>query len=519
MLTSSAKITVREHLCVESQPDSCGIVIFGASGDLTQRKIIPSLYSLFKKNMLAGSWYILGCARTEFTDDTFREKIRQSLAAYGGSEESEIPNEFLSRCFYLSGNYSGQELYSDLVQRLGELDAVRDTGKNHLYYLSIPPTLYAFTVQKLSDAGLTREHTDTNGWARVVVEKPHGRDLNSARELSHQLRSVLTEDQIYRIDHYLGKETVQNILMFRFANIMFEPVWNQQYIDYVQITVTESLGIGSRAGYFEQAGLLRDMFQNHMMQLLALVSMEPPQTFRADDIRNEKAKLLNAIRPFNQDDIAASVLRAQYSPGTVNGEPVNGYRQEQNVATDSAVETYVAAKVMIDNWRWSGVPFYLRSGKRLMCKNTEIAVYFKHVPHSLFTPLTAEDLSPNVLVFTVQPNEGVSLTIQAKKPGPKLCISDMNLDVSYDDAFETTPPDAYERLLLDCMLGDQTLFIREDDVDLTWSLWTPILEAWQNSSEIPLHTYQAGSWGPEEANELLRRDKRSWRDLCQWCGR
>jgi glucose-6-phosphate 1-dehydrogenase len=406
-----------------------------------------------------------------------------------------------------------------MVQRLSTLDTEYGTEKNHLYYLSIPPTLYAPTVRTLSDAGLTGENTDISGWARVVVEKPHGRDLSSARELSHQLRSVLAEDQIYRIDHYLGKETVQNILMFRFANIMFEPIWNQQYIDHVQITVTESLGIGSRAGYFEQAGLLRDMFQNHMMQLLALVSMEPPQTFGADDIRNEKAKLLNAIRPFDLADIESSVLRGQYAEGTVDGSPAVSYREEQNVTPESAVETYVAAKVMIDNWRWSGVPFYLRSGKRLACKNTEIAVYFKQVPHSLFTPLTADDLSPNVLVFSVQPNEGLSLTIQAKKPGPKLCISDMNLDVSYDDAFETSPPDAYERLLLDCMLGDQTLFIREDDIDLTWSLWTPVLETWQNNHDIPLHTYEAGSWGPKEANELLRRDTHRWRDLCQWCSK
>jgi glucose-6-phosphate 1-dehydrogenase len=515
MLTSKAKITVRERLCIESQPDPCGMVIFGASGDLAHRKILPSLFSLCRKKLLDDTFYILGCGRTSYSDEEFRDTIRESLASH--FRKDDTCKTFLDRCFYLSGDYSDPGTYTNISQRLGELDQTFNTGKNHLYYLSVPPSLYAPAVQKLSDAGLTREHTDMNGWVRVVVEKPHGRDLDSARELSSRLRAVLDEHQIYRIDHYLGKETVQNILMFRFANILFEPVWNHQYIDHVQITVTESLGIGSRAGYFEQAGLLRDMFQNHMMQLLALVAMEPPQSFDANHIRDEKAKLLNAVRPVADSPGTPAVLRAQYTAGTIDDQPVPGYRQEKNVAPDSQVETYVAAKVLIDNWRWSGIPFYLRSGKRLMCKKTEIAVVFRHVPYSLFTPLGAEDLEPNTLVFTVQPDEGLALTIQAKRPGPKLCISDMNMDVSYEEAFETTPPEAYERLLLDCMLGDQTLFIRDDDVNLTWALWTPVLEAWQNNPDIPLYTYRAGTWGPGEAGSLVQNDNRRWRDLCLWC--
>lgn len=515
MLTSNAKITVRERLCIESQPDPCGMVIFGASGDLAHRKILPSCFNLCRKKLLDETFYILGCGRTPYSDDAFRDTIRTSLSLHTGEDNG--CKAFLSRCFYVSGDYNDPDMYIRISQRLSELDQAFNTGKNHLYYLSVPPTMYAPAVQKLSEAGLTSEHTNVNGWARVVVEKPHGRDLDSARELSRQLRAVLDEHQIYRIDHYLGKETVQNILMFRFANILFEPVWNHQYIDHVQITVTESLGIGSRAGYFEQAGLLRDMFQNHMMQLLALVAMEPPQTFGAEHIRDEKAKLLNALRPVADGSCAPAVLRAQYAAGTINDYPVPGYRQEENVAPGSQVETYVAAKMLIDNWRWSGVPFYLRCGKRLMCKKTEIAVVFRHVPHSLFTPLAAEDLEPNTLVFTVQPDEGLALTIQAKRPGPKLCISDMKMDVSYEEAFETKPPEAYERLLLDCMLGDQTLFIRDDDVTLTWALWTPVLEAWQNNSDIPLYAYQAGTWGPGEADSLLISDNRRWRDLCFWC--
>ena len=519
MYTSQASITVRERLCIEVKPAPCGMVVFGASGDLAHRKILPSLLQLFAKNLLSEHFYVIGCGRTTYSDQAFKKIVREAILAQAPDVTHDIASAFLDRCYYLSGSYTDTSLYESLGRTMSELDTKYSTEKNHLYYLSIPPMLYAPVVQHLADAGQVQEHSCSNGWARVIVEKPHGHDLDSAKALSQQLRAVLSEDQIYRIDHYLGKDTVQNIMMFRFANIMFEPVWNQQYIDHVQIAVTESLGIGSRAGYFEQAGLLRDMFQNHMMQLLSLVAMEPPHTFSADHIRDEKMKLLRAVRPFPLDNLPAWIMRGQYSAGRIADRPVAGYREEQNVAGDSRTETYIAAKLMIDNWRWKGVPFYLRSGKRLMCKNSEIAVYFKHVPHSMFTPLNPEDLSPNVLIFTIQPDEGLVLRIQAKSPGPKLCISDMNLDVTYADVFKSAPPDAYERLLLDCMLGDQTLFVRDDIVELTWKLWTPVLNAWAGDPALPLYEYPAGSWGPAEADQLVQSDNRQWRDLCLWCRR
>jgi glucose-6-phosphate 1-dehydrogenase len=425
---------------------------------------------------------------------------------------------FLELCYYCQGDYGAPEMYQCLAGRLKELDAKHETGGNHLFYLSLPPNLYGEVVGHLGAAGLAREDDARGQWSRVIIEKPFGHDLKSALELDTQLYRELRERQIYRIDHYLGKETVQNILMFRFANAIFEPVWNSQYIDHVKITVAESIGVGHRAGYFEQSGVLRDMFQNHMLQMLALVAMEPPADNDADRIRDEKVKLLRSTRPFPLDELDEWVIRGQYAAGEQDGKLVPAYRQEKGVAPNSMTETYVAAKLMVDNWRWHGVPFYLRSGKRLGRRYSEIAVTFKPIPHSMFKPIAPEDLTPNVLVFAVQPDEGISLTMQAKHPGPKLCMSGLNMDFFYSDVFGEEPGEAYERLLLDCMLGDQTLFVRHDDMEVAWSLFTPVLDRWaEQGTAGVLHEYAPGGWGPQASTDMLRRDGRYWRNPIMEC--
>ena len=493
----------------EEKPESCGIVIFGASGDLTHRKLIPSLLGLYRKKLLPDSFYLLGCARSRYADESFRETIRRGLDESGSTSQVEI-EAFLEKCHYLAGDYSEPGLYDSLSERLASLDEQYAVKGNHIFYLSTPPNLYASIVGNLGDAGLAGQREDR--WTRVVVEKPFGRDLESARALNAELRSHLEEGQIYRIDHYLGKETVQNILMLRFANAIFEPLWNNRYIDHVQITVAETLGVEHRAGYFEQAGLLRDMVQNHLIQMTALVAMEPPISFEPNRLRDEKVKLIRSIRPFPLQELDRWIVRGQYGPGEQAGRSVPGYRDERGVTSDSTVETYVAARVMIDNWRWQNVPFYLRTGKRLAGKATEIVITFKSVPYSIFSPLKAKDLVPNVLCLNVQPEEGVSLTIQAKSPGPKVSLAALNLDFGYQEVFGASPPEAYERLLLDCMLGDQTLFWRQDGVEASWALVTPVLEAWADESlNRPLAIYRSGLWGPAAACDLIERDGRCWK--------
>lgn len=508
MTPSPATITERERLCIETPPDACGIVVFGASGDLARRKLFPALASLHARGFMPRNWYLVGCGRRAYDDAAFADTVRAAIIPPLSSADAAAVDAFVRRCFYVSGGYDDPALYRALAAKLAALDAAHATGGNHLFYLSIPPSIYTAVAAQLGAAGLARG----NGWVRVAVEKPHGHDLASARELARALLTVVREDQLYRVDHYLGKETVQNILMFRFANTIFEPVWNNAYIDHVQITVAEQLGVGDRAGYFDQAGLLRDMFQNHMLQLLALVAMEAPAVFDAAALHDEKARVLDAVRLQPAD-----VVRAQYTTGESNGVRLKSYREEHGIAPDSHTETYVAARVCIDNPRWRGVPFYLRSGKRLQCRKSEIAVTFKPVPRSIFHPLTPRDLSPNLLIFNIQPDEGIALLIQAKKPGPKLCMCNLNLDVSYREAFHADPPEAYERLLLDCMRGDQTLFLREDIIEKSWALLMPILDAWSADPSIPLHTYPAGTWGPAAADALPQQDGRAWRDLCSWC--
>jgi len=502
-------------LCIEVSPVPNTIIIFGASGDLAQRKLIPSLFNLSRRNLFHAKSRIIGCARSPMDDASFRDVQHKALKErFPTCEISEI-DTFLEKVFYISGGYDSPETYRGIERKLQELEQQQDPVPNRTFYLATPAALYPIIVPMLAELQLTAENYEGVPWRHVVLEKPFGHDLDSAIKLDRLLHESLQERQIYRIDHYLGKETVQNILMLRFANIIFEPVWNSHYIDNVQITVAESIGVEHRAGYYEKAGLLRDMFQNHMLEMLALTAMEMPASFDADAIRDEKLKLIKSIRPFPIKELDKYIMRAQYASG--NGMP--GYREEEGVSKDSTTETFVAAKFLIDNWRWRGVPFYLRSGKRLQKKVSEIVINFKRVPHSIFSELRPEDLSADMLVLNVQPEEGMALSIQAKQPGPKLCMGRLSLDFKYSEVFGGDIPDAYERLLLDCMLGDQTLFIRSDVITASWRLFTPVLEAWSkfdgNDLNCPcrLRSYPAGSCGPEEAGELLCGCPSCWRDM------
>ena len=499
-------------LCTESRPQANLLVIFGASGDLTRRKLMPALYQLYRRGLLHEDSYIVGCARSALSQTQFLSGLRGFLS----DEEPERLQHFLQRLSYLHLAYDNLSDYARLAHHIESIQAKVDSELNHLFYLATPASLYPVIVPMLHRSGLSVEDYSGKPWRHVVLEKPFGKDLESAEALDRMLHQSLQERQIYRIDHYLGKETVQNILMLRFANIIFEPIWNSSYIEHVQISTAESVGVERRAGYYDAAGQLRDMFQNHMLAMLSLVAMEPPAQFEAEALRDEQVKLIRAIRPLPIESIGQHLIRAQYGPGEIAGQALPGYLEEENVPAQSRTETYVAAKLFIDNWRWRGVPFYLRTGKRLSRKLSEIAITFKKPPHSIFAQLDIENLQRDVLVLNVQPDEGMSLSIQAKQPGPKLCIGHLNLEFSYAQQFGAQMPDAYERLLLDCMLGDQTLFIRSDAIAAAWKLLTPILQAWQRSDkqQLPgcscaLHHYQAGSEGPAAAEKLFTQ----WRSL------
>ena len=505
------KINKRENnFCKESMPDPSGIIIFGASGDLTHRKLIPSLFNLFRQENVPDNIFIIGCARTFMSLDDFRKKIEASIKDKFGNTAGKDRKRFISKCYYLTGNYGDKKLYSELLAKIKKLTQ-KYLLENYIFYLATPPTIYETIVNQLGICGIIKE---LNNKLKIIVEKPYGFDVNSAKQLDQVLHKYFTEEQIYRIDHYLGKETVQNILMFRFANGIFEPIWNRQFIDHVQITVAESLGVAHRAGYFEQVGVIRDMLQNHMMQLLALISMEPPISFDAKYIRDEKVKLLKSIRMFPARGIGNNIVRAQYTKGNIEGIKVRGYRQEKGVSKSSQTDTYIAAKLFIDNWRWQDVPFYLRTGKRMPYKISEIVIVFKKIPYSMFKNTPADELKPNMLVIRVQPYEGILLSIQAKSPGPKFCLTDIPLHFNYKDFFGHNPPDAYERLLLDCMAGDQILFWRSDGIFASWSVITSILNAWQNRVKqlcpCRLDYYSAGTWGPKKADELIKKDGREW---------
>ncbi|MGA2916133.1 MAG: glucose-6-phosphate dehydrogenase [Sedimentisphaerales bacterium] len=494
-----------QMFCVESQAPLCGLVVFGASGDLTKRKLIPAIANLLKKGLLQEDFFFLGCGRKKLTDDDFRK-----IAAEAVKGILPAPEKFLNNFYYTSGDYADRQFYSDIKQRLSDLD--KKTGKNfgRIFYLSLPPQLYPDVVENLGLAGLNKSPNDA--FARLVVEKPFGRDLHSAVSLNNGISKWFSEEQIYRMDHYLGKETVQNILLFRFANSIFEPVWNRNYIDHIQITIAESIGIEGRGGYYDNSGALRDIFVNHILSMLSLVAMEPPASFEAEHIRDEKVKLLRSIRPFNLQPWNEDIIRGQYTAGTIDGNPVSAYRQEADVEKNSKTETYVAARLFIDNWRWRGVPFYLRTGKRLARRITEIAVTFKKVPHLLFASAGIKDLPANILILKIQPQEGISLFFEAKRPGSKLCFGTLKMDFNYTEIFGSEPPDAYQRLLLDCMLGDQTLFTRIDDVKLAWGLVDDLLKAWQREDGEP-YFYPAGSETFSAADDLIQKDGKNWRKI------
>ena len=485
--------------------EPCAVVIFGASGDLTARKLFPALRALFLGRRLPERFAIVGCARTDLTDEEFRARMLAAVLAEASSlPAAEEPGwrALAARLFYQRLDYANPADYVALSDRLRRLDDALGLGGNRLCYLATPPILYEPIAQGLGQAGLAQERQSGAGWTRFVVEKPFGRDLATATSLDAALHSHFCESQIFRIDHYLAKETVQNILLFRFANAIFEPIWNRNFIEYVSITASETDGVGRRAGYYEQAGVLRDMFQNHMMQLLALSAMEPPSRFQADRVRDEKNKVYRSLRPFDLEGGFENLALGQYGPGLLAGQPAPGYRQEPGVDPTSVTPTFAMLRAYVDNWRWQGVPFYVSSGKRLARKLTRIVVQFKEVPHSMFRDQIGEHITANRLIFGIHPDEVINLRFQTKRPGPRLCLQSMTMRYDFQEGVIGPPLDAYEKVLLDCMLGDQTLFWRQDGVELCWGWLTPILEMCEACGDLArrLKTYPAGSWGPEEAN-------------------
>ncbi|HVH51674.1 MAG TPA: glucose-6-phosphate dehydrogenase [Gaiellaceae bacterium] len=490
-----------EGLVLRRTPDPCALVIFGASGDLTHKKLMPALYALAMRRLLAERFAIVGVARTEEDDDGFRNDMKEAVQKYGRDEfRQDIWDGLAENMHYVATDFADAGGEKRLAKLLEQLDTERELGGNRVYYLAVPPPAFPTIVDVLG-----KERT-AKGWTRLIVEKPFGHDLESAKQLNAMLLEHFTENEIFRIDHYLGKETVQNMLALRFANGIFEPIWNRQFIDHVQITVAESIGIEGRAGYYDAAGAIRDIFQNHLLQLLALTAMEPPIDFTSESVRNEKVKVLKALHTPGPK----SVVRGQYGRGFIEGQEVPAYREEQGVPPDSMTETYVAAKLFVDNWRWADTPFYVRMGKRLARRETTIAIQFKRAPHPPFEETSAEGLRPNVLLVHVQPDEGVSLAIGAKVPGQGMTIRTVHMDFLYGGAFRTAMPEAYERLILDTLLGDGTLFTRADEVEEQWLLVDAIVAAWQRDRP-GFPNYAAGTWGPPSAEDLLRRDGRSWR--------
>lgn len=491
-------------------PTPCVMVIFGIDGDLAKRKLIPALYNLMAGRFLPEGFAVVGLDRPEMTADELRDKLDRVIDDYMPHPvDRTVWRALLKRLHYVAGDFQEGAVYRRLNERLQEVDTAHDTRGNYVFYLATIPALFCRIVTHLGEYGLTVERNGT--WRRVVIEKPFGHDLQSARELNHDLQRVLQERQIYRIDHYLGKETVQNILVFRFANGIFEPVWNRRYIDHVQITVAESLGIEHRGRYYEQAGALRDMVSNHLLQLLCFLAMEPPNSFAADAVRDEKAKVLRGVMPMSSLDVLRFVVFGQYGPGTVGEKSVVGYREEPHVSPTSMTETFVAMKLFIDNWRWAGVPFYLRTGKRMTRRLTEIVVQFKCAPFMLFRKTKVDRLAPNVLVIRIQPDEGISLRFDAKVPGPAVQIGTVDMDFQYADYFGNAPQTGYETLLHDVMAGDATLFQRADNIELGWAVVQMILDVWKSlPEEAAFPNYDSGTWGPSEADALLTREGREW---------
>lgn len=490
-------------------PEPCVLVIFGATGDLTSRKLIPALYNLARESLLPSHFACVGFARRDKNNEIFREEMLNDINQFSRVKpaDKELWKSFSEQLYYHRSEFDNDEGYESLKTLLNDLDQRLGTKGNRVFYLSVPPSNFPGIVQKLSQHGLIYNADEVKDkWSRIIIEKPFGHDLKSAVDLQSELTKYLDESQIYRIDHYLGKETVQNLLVFRFSNPIFEHTWNNQHIDNVQITVSEEIGIGTRGKFWEEAGMLRDIIQNHMMQLISLVAMEPPSNLSANSIRDEKVKVVESIRPIPLDEMDQRAVRGQYGPGIVNGENVKGYREEDNVNPQSIVETYAAFQLYIDNWRWYGVPFYIRAGKRLPKRATEIAITYKKPPGYLF-----EHCEPNVLVLRIQPDEGISLRINCKVPGLSTILTPVNMNFKYHSYFGSTPPEAYERLICDCMAGDSTLFARDDEVIASWRLFTPIIEHWQEMSPTDFPNYASGTWGPEQADLMLARQHRKWR--------
>ena len=491
--------------------DPCVMVIFGASGDLTKRKLIPALYNLAAEKLLSREFTVVGFARRPLNHDDFRKTISDEIREFATVPvDDNLWKDFAAHLYYQPGNFDDPEAYKKLKTLLEQLDKERGTKGNYFYYLAVGPENFLPIIEQLGKSGLTNEENGV--WRRVIIEKPFGADLESAKTLNRKIRAILNEDQIYRIDHYLGKETVQNLLVFRFANGIFEPIWNRRYVDHVQITVAEKVGVEQRGPYYETSGALRDMIPNHIFQLISLTAMEPPISFEADMVRDEQAKLLRAIHPFSPEDVIQQTVRGQYGEGEIDGQDVVAYRSEQRVSPTSNTETFVAMKLFIDNWRWVDVPIYIRTGKRLASRETKIDIQFKRAPFMLFRKTAIERLSSNRLIIHIQPNEGISLSFGAKVPGPLLRLGKVKMEFEYQDYFGNKPTTGYERLLYDCMLGDATLFQRADMVEAGWSVVTSVLDVWKALPARNFPNYASGSWGPQEAHDLIEKDGRVWRN-------
>jgi glucose-6-phosphate 1-dehydrogenase len=503
---------------IPNHPDSnptaapCVMVIFGGTGDLTKRKLLPAICNLAQDNLLPQQFAIVGFATNDYTTDSFRKMLTEEIPKYAPAPfDLKYWREIAERVYYVRGDFQDAQAYQRLKEQIEQADKLHNTLGNRFFYLAVAPRFFSPIVKMLGDCCLTKE--ESGHWARVIVEKPFGHDLQSAKQLNRELREVLSENQIYRIDHYLGKETVQNVMVFRFSNNIIEPLWNRNYVDHVQITAAETVGVEHRGGFYETAGALRDMVPNHLFQLLTMTAMEPPISFDADQVRNKQAEVLHAIQPLSPEDVLKNMVRGQYGPGTIDGQRAAGYRSEPDVAPDSNTETYVALKLQIDNWRWAGVPFYLRTGKRVAQRTTEIVIQFRRTPFVLFRNTTVKNLETNRLVIHIQPEEGISLSFGAKVPGSVMKLGLVNMDFDYTTYFGLEHSTGYERLLRDCMAGDATLFQRSDMVEAGWNVIQPILDVWHALPARGFPNYAAGSWGPIEADDLLERDGRSWRRI------
>lgn len=494
--------------------EPCALVIFGGSGDLARRRLIPAVYNLLLDNLMPSNYVVIGLGRTPMSDEEFRATVREGVIKHSRQELLEEKwKAFSEHLFYMAGGNDDAQTYAQLKARIEELEQKFQLPGNRIFYLSIPPSSFTSVCEGLSHAGLSGSPGAHSPYTRIIVEKPVGRDLASAKTINEVTGRVFDESQIFRIDHYLGKETVQNLMVVRFANSIFEPIWNHKYVDHVQITVSEAEGVGTRATYYEEAGALRDMIQNHLLQLLCLVAMEPPYSLDPNVVRNAKMEVLRCLRPITAKDVDTCTVRAQYTEGKVHGTQVPGYRREKGVKPDSTTETYVAVKCFVENWRWSGVPFYLRTGKALPLRASEVAVQFKEIPQILFNANQQNPQAPNVLALKIQPEEGLSLRIVSRVPGTRAQTHPVEMNFKYGEVFGRPSPEAYERLLLDVMAGDASRFMRRDAVEASWAWITQILEAWEKSGQRWLPEYQAGTWGPVEADRLIQNDGRTWRVL------